>query len=194
MDLVISFGVPKDQKLRVAQIIYEGFENKFENIFGSEEQSIYMIAKHLQNDRTVAAINEGVVVGVAGLKFERKGFIDIGFWQALRELGFRIFRVAFLGWIFYKGADDKELLLDALAVERNMRRKGIGSKLVDFTIDFARSREFKQVKLYVKDINKEAKHLFERSGFEEVKVYSIIFPWSKIFSLDKASEMICVIN
>lgn len=194
IDLVIAFGVPDGQKYRVAKILYKAFENEFKNIFGSEERSIHVISKHLRNDRTIVAIHEGIVVGVGGLKFEGKEFIDMSFWQALRELGFGIFRVVFLGWIFFKEAREKEVLIDTLAVEENMRSKGIGRKIVEFIIDFAHSRGYKQVKLYVKDINKKAKQLYERIGFKEVKIHKIIFPWNKIFSFDKASEMVYVIN
>ena len=194
MELVVSSGAPKDQETTVARIIYEAFENKFRNIFGSRDKSIYMIAKYLRNDRTVVALHEGVVVGVAGLEFERKGFVDMSFWQVLQELGFGVFRVMLLGWIFYRRVKEKELLLETLAVEGSMRGKGIGSHLLKFIIDFADSRGYERVRLSVIDTNEKARRLFERIGFRKVKAYRIIFPWNKIFGFNRSTEMIYVFN
>jgi ribosomal protein S18 acetylase RimI-like enzyme len=191
MDLEIIFGVPKNQRFRVAKIIYEAFENKFGNVFGSKK-SIPLISKYLRNDRTVVAISEDVVVGVAGLKFEGKEFIDIGFWQLLRELKLGIFRATFLGWIFFDKVEDKELLVDTLAVAESMRGKGIGTSLINFTIDFARSKGFEQIKIFVVDINPKAKRLYERIGFKQVKIHRIPFPWNKVFGFENASELVYV--
>ena len=187
MDLEITFGVPENQRVRVAEIVFEAFENEFKNIFGSK--SIHLISKYLRNDRTVVAISEDVVVGVAGLKVEGKEFIDVGFRQLLRELGFGIFRVLFLGWIFYNRVKERELLVDVLAVAENMRGKGVGTRLINFTIDFARSRGCRQIKLFVVDTNQKAKRFYEQLGFKEAKTRRVPFPWSKVFCFKKVSEM-----
>jgi len=188
MELEIAFGVPKNQRVRVAEIIYEAFENKFKNIFGSQK-SIPLISKYLRNDRMVVAVNEGVIVGIGGLKFEEKEFIDIGFWQLLQELKLGIFRVVFLGWIFYKKVEERELLVDALVVAKNMRGKRIGTRLINFVIDFARSRGYEQIKLFVVDTNQKAKGFYKRIGFKEAKIQKILFPWNKILDFNSVSEM-----
>ena len=91
----------------------------------------------------MVAINKGVVVGFAGLRFKGKGFIQMSFRQLLQELELRIFRLISLGccyvvfrqiWMFLNRPREKEILLDALAVTENMRDKGIGSSLLDFII------------------------------------------------------------
>jgi len=193
MDPKITFGVPKNQRVKVAKIIYEAFENKFKQVFGPNK-SIPLMSKYLRNDRTVVAVNKGVVVGVAGLKFEGKEFIDIGFWQLLRELRFGIFRAMFLGWIFYDKVEKKELLVDTLAVAERMRGKGIGTSLINFTIDFARSKGFEQTKIFVVNTNQKAIRLYKRIGFKQVKTHQIPFPWNKIFGIEKASEMLYIVH
>lgn len=199
MDLEILFGVPANQKIRVARIFYEGLENEFKNVFGPQERGIPIISKHLRNDRTVVAISRGVVVGLAGLEFKGKGFIDISFWQLARELGFGILRVIFLGcffvvlrqiWTFLDKPGEREISLDALAVAGNMRSKGIGSSLLNFVIDFGRSRGYEQIKLSVIGMNVEARRLYERIGFKEKRVRRIVFPWNRILGFNAASEMI----
>ena len=186
----ITFGIPDNQEARVARIIYNAFEYKFRKIFGSENGASF-ISRHLRPDRTVVAAIDGIITGVGGLKFRGKEFIDTSFWQLLRELKFGIFRVVLCGWIFYNKVEERELLIDVLAVDRDMRGKGIGSRLVTFIIDFAYSNGYKRVKLFVTETNWKAKVFYERLGFREIKVHRIPFPWSRIFGFSKASEMMC---
>ena len=160
VDLEIGFGVPENQRLRVAKIMYEAFETKLKR-FLKVKQNSSLIAGHLRNDRIVVALSNGVVVGVGGLKFEGKEFLDIGFWQLLRELNFNVFRVLFLGLMFIDRVEQREMLLDVLAVSRDMRSKGIGTRIMNYVIDFASSNNFKKIKLSVVDTNKRAKRLYE---------------------------------
>lgn len=163
----------EDQKDRVAQVFYKAFETKFEKVFGPKERGLLIISKYLRNDRIMVAINKGVVVGFAGLKFKGKRFIDMSFRLLLQELELRIFRLISLGcryvvfrqiWMFLNRPREKEILLDALAVTENMRGKGIGSSLLDFIIDFGRSRGYKQIRLSVIDVNPRARRLYVRGA------------------------------
>ena len=190
MNLEITFGCPEKERRVVAEILFHAFENKFKHVFGSQEQSIALISKHLRNDRIIVAHNKGSIVGVGGLKFKGKEFFDTTFLELLSELKFGIFRVIFYGWIFYSSVEEKELLLDVLAVNENVRGRGIGTEIINFIIEFAHSKSYERVKLYVIDINERAKSLFERLGFTEVKVHKILFPWNKILGFTKTIEMI----
>ena len=189
MSLEINFGVPEKQRLRVAKILYEAFETKFQRFFGVKHYSS-LIAEHLRNDRLVVALSRGVVVGFGGLKFEGKEWFDIGFWQLLRELNFNIFRVLFLGTMFIDRVEKREILLDVLAVSRDMRGEGIGTRILDYVIDFARSNDFRKIKLSVVDTNKRARRLYERIGFKVSRIRRIPFPLNRLVGINSAHEMI----
>lgn len=158
------------------------------------KKSIPLISKKFRNNRIVVVTFEGIIVGVCGLKFEGKEFVDLSFWRLLLELKFWILRVLFFGWLFYCDVKKKELLIDVLAVARDMRGKGIGSKLTTFIVDFAQSKQFEQVKLSVINTNEKAKKLYESLGFKEVKTHRTPFPWSKILGFSSTSEMRYVIT
>lgn len=195
MQLQITFGVPENQKLRVAQLLYEAFEKEFRTVFGSREQSVPLISKYLRNDRTVVALYQDIVVGVGGLKFDGYDFFDASFWQLLRALKFGIFRLIFFGWLFNKTVEDKGLLIDTLAVIKKMRGKGIGTQLVNFIIIFARSQGYTHVKLFVEDLNEKAKKLYERIGFQEEQIHRIPFPWNQLLGFNTTCEMVyCVVE
>lgn len=203
MSVQISFGVPEGQKAAVARLFYEAFEPEFRLVFGPRDRGIPIISKHLRDDRTVVAVSGGVVVGFAGLKFNEKGFIDVSFWQLIRELGSDVLRVLFVGccflvlrqvWMFLNRPREREIFLDALAVTRNMRGKRIGRGLLNFIVDFGRTEGHRQIRLFVVDMNAKAKRLFERSGFRETRCRRIVFPWNKIIGIKAVSEMICGIQ
>ena len=199
MRLKISFGVPEDQRLRAAKILHEAFETKFKNVFGPRETGVPLISRHLRNDRVVVATGKGIVVGLAGLRFGGKSFIDVGFWDLLRELRFGILRLLLSSccypifrqvWFSLNKPGENEILLEALAVAKDMRGKGVGSRLLKFIIDFGRSGGYEQIRLSVVDTNVKAKRFYERFGFEEVRVHRVLFPWNRILGFNAVSEMI----
>ena len=191
MNLEIRFGVPKNQLVRVAKILYESFEDKFGNIFGDKNKFIIFISSCLRNDRTLVAFKDGLAVGFAGLEYDGKSFININFTQNLKTFGLGALRIAFLGGIFlFNRAAENEILLDSLAVSTNERGKGIGSKLIHSVIDHARSHGFYQIRLEVIETNQKARRLYERFGFEEFKIQKVPFPFNKLLGFGSVTEMI----
>jgi len=60
---------------------------------------------------------------------------------------------------------ESELLMDGIAVEQDMRGKGIGTKLLDELKQYARENGYSRIRLDVIDTNPAARHLYERQGF-----------------------------
>jgi ribosomal protein S18 acetylase RimI-like enzyme len=194
MNPEIAFGVPPNQKVAAAEIFYEAFEDKFSKIFGPKKQAISFFSECLRNDRTVAASCNSILVGVAGLKFGGKESIDAGFWQLIKHVKLGIFRFLVLGWIFFNKVEQNEVLVDMLAVDKNMRSKGIGNALIDFIVDFARSEGYERVRLFVIDTNERAKTFYERMGFSQSGMKMLLFPWNRILGFNGAHEMVYTIT
>ena len=189
MDVKVTWGVPPDQKVKAALILHEAFEDKFAKIFGSKERTISLLSEHLCCERTVTALYKNTVVGVAGLHFGGKNFVDAGLWQLLQHLKRGIFRYLFVGWVLESTAQKNEIVVDTLAVAQKMRNKKIGSRLLKFIIDYAHSQHYKQVTLFVIGTNVSAKSFYERMGFREEEVERIIFPWDRILQFKTAFRM-----
>lgn len=189
MELEITFGIPADQRAAAVKILYEAFPNKFGKIFGPPKDASTLIAESLREDRIVVALHKNEIVGVGGLKFEGKKFLDIKFWPLLKALKCGIVQFLFWGWIFEYIVGKNELLIDALAVTSSMRSRGIGKLLMDFIIDFARSEEYQQVTLLVIDTNKRAQEFYRRIGFKEMKFHKLFFPLNKSLGFNGAIEM-----
>lgn len=57
------------------------------------------------------------------------------------------------------------LVIHALAVATELRGRGIGKKIVQFTVDFAREHGYKAIRLDVVPTNYPARKLYEQCGF-----------------------------
>lgn len=190
MNLHIAFGIPKDQAVNAAEVLYHAFEDKFEKTFHSKEKVISLLSRSLRNDRTVVASYNGEVAGVGGLIFEGKEFMDVNLWQFLQEFKWEFFRFLFLGWVFKSSVRQNGLLVDMLGVAPTMQSKGVGSALMQFIIDFANLKGFDQINLYVMNTNTRARTFYKRLGFKERKSHTIFFPWSRIYEFDRLIEMV----
>lgn len=189
MKVHISFGILSDKRCTAAEILYEGFRDKFEKTFKSKDVVIPVLAQGLCSDRTVTAFHNNELVGVAGLNFGGKEFIDVRFLKLLRTLKVGIIKFLFLGIIFKSNVKKDELFVDMIAVTPPMQSKSIGKALLDFTIDFARSNQYKRVFLFVTTTNKRAILFYEKMGFEKKRVRTVFYPWRKILGFDGLIEM-----
>ena len=58
--------------------------------------------------------------------------------------------------------------LNKMAVKKKLRGIGIGHQLIKYTIDFAKSNNFKSVILYSNTILKNSIHLYNKFGFKKI--------------------------
>ncbi len=71
-----------------------------------------------------------------------------------------------VGMLFGRIDDSSEYLdVGAMWVDPDVRRNGIGSRLIDAALDWARAAGAKQAELWVTVGNDAAERLFEKSGF-----------------------------
>ena len=55
-----------------------------------------------------------------------------------------------------------------MAVKKELRGNGIGHQLINFTIDFAKSKNYKSIILYSNKVLKNSIHLYNKFGFKEI--------------------------
>jgi len=71
--------------------------------------------------------------------------------------------------------------IENVQVSSNMRRRGLGVKLVDFALDYVRSRGIQRI--YSFAVNPEGFHLLESSGFVAEPPDDSERPWQRWFSI-----------
>ena len=75
MSIHIQKGVSESQRIGIAKIFYESFQEKFGQIFGDSKKAIKLISALLQEDRILAAIKDEQVAGFVGLDYQEKKFM-----------------------------------------------------------------------------------------------------------------------
>jgi ribosomal protein S18 acetylase RimI-like enzyme len=190
MDVTIKWGVDDKQRIPVANILYDSLGEKLRPVFGDDERGIECVAAILESDRILLASSDNEVLGIVGLMFKNLGYMDTSLRILRKYLGWGIFRVIFNGWLLEYQPKKGELYLDTIAVSEQARGHGIGSKLLNTVINFARDEGFSSIKLSVIDTNTRAKSLYERVGFQVVKVEKLPYPWSRTFGFSSAIGMV----
>lgn len=158
-----------------AQIYLEAFEQKISWILGGREKAIAYITKVMDPNFAICAVlqkgDTQQLMGIAGFKTINGSLVGGGFTGLVINYGFfsAMFRTLFF-LLLEREVEPDVLLMDGIAVDKNPRSKGAGSKLLNAVTDFAISKDYKRVRLDVIDKNPRAQALYEQKGFEAIEV------------------------
>lgn len=75
-----------------------------------------------------------------------------------------------VGYTFIKGVDKETALLDGLYVEEEYRNKGIATELITTAFKICKNNKIKYLDVNVMYENKEAKKLYNKFGFENLRI------------------------
>lgn len=190
MNIEIKFGIPKNKQIDIANILYENFQDKSKMFFGNKKKAITLIASTLENDRIFVAVKDKEVVGYAGLQCQKKSFSNPTLTKIVTIYGLLTFRtLPFLIVSLFNRPKYYQLHLESLAVTKKEQGKGIGTRLLNATINYAKENNFSQIKLEVIQTNPKAKELYQKLGFKTSKITQIPYPFSYIMGFNSFEEM-----
>ena len=158
------------------EIFYEAFERKIAALMKPKKSAIKVHRSAFKPEMAFYAESKGSIVGLAGLNYRNKSFLEFNY-SDLRK-AFNPFKCIFYFFIFKfsKPKIKKDVVrLEALAVDKTCRSKGVGTLLIKKVFNFARDNGFKEVLLEVVDTNPRAKVLYERLGFIQKKKVKFYF-------------------
>ena len=82
---------------------------------------------------------------------------------------FALYQEEIVGTMALLPRDDSVYELNKMAVKKELRGKGIGNQLIQFTIDFCKEKEFKSIILYSNTVLNNSIYLYKKYGFKEIK-------------------------
>lgn len=174
--ITYSRGIPEAHAAAAAQLYESAFGEKFSLAIKAREQRVAIIQAALDVDYCFSAsagVSEGgsMLVGLAGFHSAEgslTGGIGAGF--LLRKLGLlKGSRACAVFGIYHRDPEPQQLLMDGIAVHKDYRGRGIGSRLLDLLIAYARENGFQTIRLDVIDTNPKARQLYEKKGFVAVR-------------------------
>jgi ribosomal protein S18 acetylase RimI-like enzyme len=165
-DIEIQIGLPDDLRVPAACIYYDAFCQKLRPICRSREDAIAALLESFDSRQAILALRGCRLVGVAGIQHQQRPFMTHRLPWFVDRFGWLEGRIRYgLVRLDVRPYSAGELLMDGLAVDKDLRGQGIGSLLLGAVIDFARTHGYETVRLDVVNTNVKARRLYERTGF-----------------------------
>lgn len=186
--VVVSPGARPEEAARIAEIYAAAFDRKLRPFCGGPAEAAAFLAPHLNADRALVARAGGRVVGVAGLKEGGRGLFTPGLGAFRRAFGlFGVLRGVAMA-VLERAERADSLLLDGVAVDAEVRGRGVGAALLAAAEETARDLDKSWVRLDVVDTNPRARRLYERLGYDAVRTTGV-GPLRLVFPFDAVTEM-----
>ncbi len=192
--ITIVTGIPLQFRQIASEIYFDAFEKKIGKILGGKEKAVAYMTKVMDPNFAICAFAETEktreLIGIAGFKTANGSLIGGGFAGLVISYGFfpALFRTLFL-LLLEREIEPGILLMDGIAVTKEQRGLGAGSKLLDAIARYAKSRGYAQVRLDVIDQNPRARALYERKGFKAIEVEQT-GPFKHLFGFSSSTKMV----
>ncbi|MFB9886912.1 GNAT family N-acetyltransferase [Balneatrix alpica] len=179
MAIHVARGWDLSSSLLVAELYEEAFGLKFCRAIPDKNKRLNFLSKSFVPDYSFAAFSDKKLVGLAGFKVASGSLTGgIGATGLIEQLGFLGgLWACFVFSLFEREPEERELVMDGIAVDSEFRGQGIGSLLLDQIITYAKENNFESIRLDVIDSNPRARKLYESKGFVALKSES--FPYLK---------------
>jgi len=137
----------------------------------SKQERLALLEYFFVPEYAIVAIADNKLMGITGLHTANGSLTGgITYKNLISRLGLiKGIRAALIFSLYERKPAPGELLMDGIAVHRDFRGKGIGSKLLDEIVSYASENKYHQIRLDVIDTNPKARKLYERFSFEAVK-------------------------
>jgi ribosomal protein S18 acetylase RimI-like enzyme len=196
-EIKIIQNINEVQKSEVVRMYYQAFPKKFNYLwlFIKDEKKVNVVLHDcIKFEDGIYAVLDGKVVGFVGLE------TDMGFYTQLKLSAFlKAFPIVSAIWryvaygiyrLFHGKTGNNAVHIDPLVVDTKARGLGVGTTLLEVVFDYAKKMNKKKVILEVVDTNLRAKKLYERMGFQVVKIENTMFLTSragfqKVFHMEK---------
>ena len=167
----VSLGFASHQRRKAAELFEEAFGGKFGVAIPGKELRLNLFEKLLNGEFALCAKVDDELVGLVGFQ-TKKGSLTDGFtlFSIVKSLGFwrGLWAAAVLS-IYERTPARGQFILDGIAVSTSTRGRGIGTRLLEEVLKFAKEQGYETVRLDVVDTNPRAKSLYERCGFKAVR-------------------------
>ena len=181
--VVYQKGLPPEFVGPASGLFLSALAEKFVPILGDGPKATKLIRSSIVTSSCFSALENNKLLGVLAVQTENQNFINPGFKGLSTHYGFWGTIVnGFALHLLQHKPKPEELHVEGIAVVDDARGKGVGTKLFEELMSFARTQSFKKITLEVIDTNPRALQLYERLGFTIIK-RSKIWPINKIIGL-----------
>jgi len=176
----IQKSLPPELINPAVELFLSALADKFVPILGSSFRATKLLESNIGIHSCFSALESHRVIGVLAIQTENQNFINPVFKEIKSHYGFwgAVVKSVALDCLQHSPKPG-EIHIEGIAVVDSARGQGVGTKLIDALMDFAKNENFKKITLEVIDTNQRALKLYERLGFT-IKKRSKIWPVNKI--------------
>jgi ribosomal protein S18 acetylase RimI-like enzyme len=173
--LEVRPALPESLREDAGKLILAAFEPKWRLLIGRNSQRMAtLLSQALDVNQFLAAVENGRLLGLAGLGHGGRPCLSASLKQCLAHLGLRGVRAWPMLQQLRGRYPSDELHVDILAVEAR-RGRGIGTRLLDAAAARAGQLGLVATRLEVLDTNTSARRLYERQGYVAIAEHKIPF-------------------
>ncbi|MDO5848046.1 MAG: GNAT family N-acetyltransferase [Methanobrevibacter sp.] len=151
---------------KVASLLYDVDFRTFNQLYKNKDLAIKDISKSLfkgGSEDFYVILDGGKIIGIIVFWIRKKpSFIH----SLSKFTSFKLLAIDILDYFVLCDVEKDDLHVADLAISSECRGKGIGKKVLDTVIEYARKNNFKRVTLDADFRNEGAKRLYEKIGFE----------------------------
>lgn len=189
-EIIIQKGFPNDLLPSAVDLYDVAFGAKLSIAIPNPVSRRAVLKDGFVPEFSFTALCNNQMLGIAGFKTKKgslTGGISLGLLK--EKLGYwGAIRAAIVLTLFERNSPDDQLLMDGICVSSEMRGHGIGTRLLNDLVDYARRERYRSLRLDVIDTNPSARRLYERIGFVPVKTEQ--FPYLKwLFGFSSVTQM-----
>ena len=149
----------------VAKLVYDVDYRTFDLFFKSDKKAIesiskYLLKKEINKNFKVILDDDHNIIGYVSIYLH-----DDSHKFHLKSL--RLFLVDILDYFVLCDIEENDLYLAEVAIDESQRGKGLGRKVLQDVIDYAKSKNYSRVILDADFRNEGAKRLYESIGFKQ---------------------------
>lgn len=171
----IKYFLNQDEVQTAVEIFQDAFASKFSPIIQDEQVECWLYQTMLNTQEGIYAFSQdGDLLGLLNYRPSSSNFSLKSFYTIRKKLGFKRSIKLFL--FILGGATEptqNEMFLDFIAVSRNARSLGVGSRLLTEFEQIAAKKHVSTIALDVIETNPRAKQLYEQFGYSTSKTVSI---------------------
>ncbi|MGW7356184.1 GNAT family N-acetyltransferase [Streptomyces sp. NPDC054802] len=168
--VTVRRGVPAGSERQAAELYWNAFGRKLGPALNPPDKAVPFLAAHLNADRAVCALLDGQLVGLSGYQLGGRALTGGSASAVLRAYGYvrGLHRLLLLA-LFERHPAPGQLVMDGIAVDPDIRGRGVGSLLIEEVAAVAAEQGCREIRLDVIDTNPRARALYERRGFTAVR-------------------------
>lgn len=176
----IARGVPPDLRRAAAALYWRHFGRQVLPVPVPARQGIALMLAAMRPEQALVALSpQGALLGLAGLRDARGGFLDPSAGHFVAVWGGTAGRLRHLSTALYRpGRGTADLVLDGLATQPRWRRQGVARALVSAAMAEARAQGRKGVLVEVEARNHTALAAWRALGFQPLPRQRLGWPWA----------------